>query len=358
MRALVTGGAGFIGSRLVEAFLAKGHSATILDSIDPSAHRALPPIPAGARFVQGDVRDPTALEAVLGDGCDVVFHEAALVGFGQGAADRLRFLDVNVGGTERLIDALGRLQAPPRVVLASSMAVYGEGAYRCPSCGVPRSGSRTRAQLLGADWESRCEVCGTWLTPVAVTEDHPVRPETAYAESKAAQETAAMRSGLVHGLTVVALRYHNVYGPGMPRNTPYAGVASLFKSRVLDGRAPLVHEDGGQLRDFVHVQDVVRANLLAAMAPAAAVGGQAFNIGSGRPVSILELAQSLVRNLAPRLGVEVGATFREGDARHVYGSIDKARRILGYIPCVDFERGFEEFAREPMRVPVRGVLEA
>lgn len=352
MRALVTGGAGFVGSHVVDALLARGDEVAVLDNLDSRVHGTPPARAPGARFVQGDVRSALDVREALGDrGVDVVFHEAAMVGYGRGAADAEAFTDANVVGTIRLLDALSRApRKPERVVLASTMALYGEGAYECRACRVPREAAPRRAQDLerGA-FEPRCGACGEPLEARAVTEEHPPRPATSYAISKLDQELTAMSLGRALGIPVVALRYHNVYGARMPRGTPYAGVASLFKSRLLAGEPPLVFEDGGQLRDFVHVADVARANLLAADAPLARVAFEAMNVGTGAPRPIRDLARALADAIAPGLAPRVTGDWRAGDVRHVYASVEKARKLLAYEPRVAFEAGVAAFAREPTR---------
>lgn len=357
MRALVTGGCGFIGSHVVELLLARGDDVVILDSLDARVHAAPPTVPQGARLVVGDVRDARAVEDAVGRGVDAVFHEAAMVGVGRGAADARAFIDVNVGGTIALIETLARAAAPPeRIILASTMALYGEGAYACDACGtLPGSARRDPADLARGMWEPRCRACDGELRAVAASETHPPRPETAYAISKLAQEQMATSVGRDLGIPVVALRYHNVYGARMPRDTPYAGVASVFKSRALAGAPPLVHEDGAQLRDFVRVEDVARANLLALDAPLARVAHEAFNVGTGRPRPILDLARGLCDALAPGIAPRVTGAYRAGDARHVFASIDKARAALRYEPSIPFEEGIEAFARESVRDAPREV---
>lgn len=336
VRALVTGGLGFVGSHLVELLLARGDEVTIIDRVDPRVHRSEPPLPRGVDVVRSDVREP------FEGRYDVVFHQAAMVGVGRGAEDAAEFLDVNARATAIVMHSAARSGAK-RVVLASTMAIYGEGAYECPSCQVPRPGTRVLA--TGA-FDPACGVCSAKLRPKPCSEDHPPRPATPYAISKLAQEQIAMSVGREIGMPVVALRYHNVYGDRMPRNTPYSGVAALFRSLVDAGLPPIVHEDGGQMRDFVRVEDVARANLLASSAPADAEF-EAFNIGTGKPRTILELARALCEGtgLVPRLA----GTWRDGDARHVFASIDKARKGLAYEPSISFEAGVERFRQEACR---------
>ncbi len=355
VRALITGGAGFVGRAIADALLARGDEVVILDSIDARVHGSQPPIRPGVRLVRGDVRVDRAVTEAIGEGVDVVFHEAAMVGLGRGAVDAEGFMDTNVVGTIRLLHALKRASAPPgRVILASTMALYGEGAYWCSACDVSRSGVRRADDLAAQRWDARCPSCSSTLEPRAVSEERATSPATAYAISKHAQEAIAFSLGRDSGLPVVALRYHNVYGAHMPRDTPYAGVASFFKSRILAGRPALVHEDGGQLRDFVRVEDVARANVLAATAPVADVAFEAFNIGTGEPRPILDLALELGSAMGSDLKPEVTGRFRMGDARHVFASITKAQRVLGYAPRIGFEEGVRLFAQEPARPPPGG----
>lgn len=355
MHALVTGGAGFIGGHIVDALLAADWSVTVLDSLDPRVHPAGARPADGVRFVHGDVRDAAAVTAALEGGeagpPEVVFHEAAMVGLGRGSLDAADYMDVNVGGTIALFEGLRRHGVAARVVLASSMAVYGEGGYECTSCDFSGQAQRDPTQVEAGVWEPACPACGGRLEAVAVPESTPFRPETIYAISKAAQEQVALSLGEAQDLDVVALRYHNVYGPRMPRDTPYAGVASLFRSRVLAGEPPLVHEDGGQMRDFVHVEDIARANLLAATADPAVVAGRAFNIGSGRPRPILDLARVLAASLPGAAEPRRSGTWRAGDARHIFASVAAAQRDLGYAPEITFEAGVERFLTDPARPP-------
>lgn len=341
VRALVTGGLGFVGSHLVDLLLDRGDEVTVIDALDPRVHRSKPLVPPGVEFVRADVREP------FEGSFDVVFHQAAMVGLGRGAEDAAEFLDVNARGTALVMRSAARSGAR-RVVLASTMAIYGEGAYECPSCRAPRAATRAPATLASSagPFDPACGVCSAPLRPLPCTEEHAPRPGTPYAISKLAQEQIAMSVGRDLGVPVVALRYHNVYGARMPRDTPYSGVAALFRSRVDAGLPPIVHEDGGQLRDFVRVEDVARANLLAASAPTEAEF-EAFNIGTGQPRSILELARALCdgAGFVPQLS----GTSRPGDARHVFGSIEKARKALGYEPSIGFHEGVARFRQEACR---------
>ena len=347
-RVLVTGGAGFIGSHVVDALLARGDEVRVLDALLPAAHAAggAPPLPAGAELVVGDVRDPDTVRAAL-RGVDAVSHQAAMVGLGSDFGDVADYVGHNDLGTAVLLRELAAARFRGRVVLAGSMVVYGEGRYACPQHGRLAPGPRREEDLAAGAFDPLCPRCGRALVPEPVPEDAPTDPRNVYAATKLQQEHLARAFARETGAPVVALRYHNVYGPRMPRDTPYAGVASLFRSALARGEPPLVFEDGRQLRDFVHVRDVARANLLA-LAPEAP--GGAFNVASGRPRSIGEMARALsaaVGEAAPR--PVVTGRYRLGDVRHVFASIERARRELGFEPEVGFAEGVREFASAPLR---------
>jgi len=345
----VTGGAGFIGSHVVDALLAGGHEVTILDSLDPRVHAESPDYVDGrAELIVGDVCDAELVSRAM-RGADAVSHQAALVGLGRGLADAPRYAMTNDVGTANVLRA-AREANVERLVLASSMVVYGEGAYRCAKCGPRRPGRRRHRDLAQGLFEPRCPICGGALEPLAIEEDAPLDPRSVYAATKVHQEHltfAAMNEG---GPAVTALRYHNVYGPRMPRDTPYAGVASLFRSQLADGLAPRVFEDGMQQRDFVHVRDVARVNVLALERDEPAVG--AFNVGSGAPRSVLELATALAEATTGAPSPSVTGACRASDVRHVFASVERAASVLGFIAEVPFAEGIAEFARAPLREPV------
>ncbi|TDD21479.1 NAD-dependent epimerase/dehydratase family protein [Actinomadura sp. KC06] len=346
MNVLLTGSAGFIGSHIAEALAAAGHRVRGLD-LRPGAGGGPP----------GDVRDAAAVARRL-DGVDAVCHQAAKVGLGVDVSDLPDYTSANVQGTAVLLAEMARAGVGV-LVLASSMVVYGEGAYTCARHGGVRPGPRPEEALRAGRFEPACPGCGRPLDPAAVAEDAPPDPRNVYADTKLAQEHLAASWARATGGTVAALRYHNVYGPRMPRDTPYAGVAAIFRSRLEDGQAPLVFEDGGQRRDFVHVRDVARANVLALEHAAAAgpappgpgdtprlgPGGlRAYNIASGEPRTVGEMAAALSDAFggpAPR----VTGGHRLGDVRHIVARPDRARRELGFSAAVAFADGMEEFAR-------------
>ncbi len=345
MRVLVTGGAGFIGSHIVEALSDGGAAVRVLDSLDPSVHGSGPPeVDRRAELVVADLSDPLAVRRAV-DGIDAVCHQAAKVGLGVDFGDVRDYVGANDGGTATLLEALWRRRFTGRFVLASSMVVYGEGLSSCPEHGPVRPAPRSAADLDAGRFEPRCR-CGREAGWRAVDEDTPPDPRNVYAATKLHQEHLCSAWGREAGATVIALRYHNVYGPRMPRDTPYAGVAAIFRSAAACGRAPLVFEDGGQTRDFVHVRDVARANVLALTRPAAAPG--AYNVASGAPRTVLDLAAAVNgRDGAP--APVVTGTFRLGDVRHIVASPRRAAEGLGFEAAVGFEEGMAEFASAPLR---------
>ncbi|MGA2010333.1 MAG: NAD-dependent epimerase/dehydratase family protein [Solirubrobacteraceae bacterium] len=345
---LVTGGAGFIGSHVVDDLVANGVEVRILDSLLPAAHAARPDyLNPCAEFVQADVRDPDAVRAAL-TGVDAVCHQAAKVGLGVDMLDVEEYVSHNDLGTAVLLRELAGARFRGRVVLASSMVVYGEGAYRCARHGSVGPAPRDPLELAAGRFEPRCPACDGELTPVAVEESAPLDPRNVYAATKAHQEHLCSAFSRETGVAVTALRYHNVYGARMPRDTPYAGVAALFAGALAAGDAPRVFEDGGQLRDFVHVRDVARANVVALTRGEPRPG--AFNVASGTPRSVGEMAGALADAFgehAPR--PQVTGEFRLGDVRHVFASAARAERDLGFSAVEGFEQGVAEFARSPLR---------
>jgi dTDP-L-rhamnose 4-epimerase len=350
MRVLVTGGAGFIGSHVVERLLAAGHGVRVLDSLRPEVHAVPPEVPAAAELVVADVRDADAVDSAL-SGVDAVCHQAAMVGLGVDLDDLPDYTGSNDLGTAVLLARMARAGVR-RLVLASSMVVYGEGRYRCPEHGDVAPGPRQAGDLDAGRFEPPCPVCGRALGPGLVTEDARLDPRNVYAATKVAQEHLAASWARVSGGAVAALRYHHVYGARMPRDTPYAGVASLFRSALARGEAPRVFEDGGQRRDFVDVRDVAAANLaaLSGVDGAAIAPGtlRAFNIGSGHPHTVGEMAAALARAYGGPAPVVTG-DYRLGDVRHVTASPARAAAELGWSAGIAFDAGMTEFAAAPLR---------
>ena len=346
---LVTGGAGFIGSHIVEAAVARGERVRVLDALRPEVHGgARPVLPDGVELVQGSVTDASELRAAL-DGVTAVCHQAAKVGLGVDFADAPDYAETNVTGTAVLLAEM-TAAGVDRLVLASSMVVYGEGRYRDGDRVVlppPRAVDDLERGVfdpLGAD--------GRPLEPVLVGEDETLDPRNVYADTKLAQEHLASSWTRAPGGRAVMLRYHNVFGPRMPRDTPYAGVASIFRSALERGEAPRVFEDGGQRRDFVHVRDVARANLAALDGLAGLPDGaaRAYNVGSGTPRTVLEFATALAAAFGGPAPVVTGE-FRLGDVRHITASSARIADELGWRAAEPFDAAVRELATAPLRAP-------
>ena len=347
----MTGGAGFIGSHVVDVLVADGHDVVAVDGLNPAAHDGVPTGLSGAadwRFA--DLNDVPATRAAV-EGVDAVCHQASRVGLGVDFGDVGAYVTDNDLGTANLLWALHDAGFSGRLVLASSMVVYGEGRYVCAAHGSVRPGPRRRAELDAGRYEPPCPVCGEALSPGLVDEDAPADPRNVYAATKLHQEHLAAAFGRQHDLPVTALRYHNVYGPRMPRDTPYAGVASLFRSALEAGRPPTVLEDGGQRRDFVHVADVARANVAALTTPTPVDGP--LNVASGHPCTVLEMATHLAAAVDPTLAPEVIGGYRLGDVRHVVASPARARDALGFVAAVMPSEGLRAFATAPLRAAAR-----
>ena len=342
MRVLLTGAAGFIGSRVGSALTDAGHEVIGIDAMLPAAHGENAEPPEGVQRV--DVRDADAVAPLL-DGVDVVCHQAAVVGAGVDAADAPAYGSHNDFATSVLLAEMFAAGCQ-KLVLASSMVVYGQGRYRCAEHGVVDPLPRTRADLDAGVFEHRCPLGGEELEWQPVDEDAPLRPRSLYAASKLAQEHYALAWAESTGGSVVALRYHNVYGPNMPRDTPYSGVAAIFRSQLEAGDVPRVFEDGGQMRDFVHVDDVAAANVAAVEADLGGFHGA--NVCSGKPISILEVATELCEARGDAMPVVTGQ-YRSGDVRHIVASPAGAAQLLGFRAVVDPHDGLREFAYAPLR---------
>jgi dTDP-L-rhamnose 4-epimerase len=335
---LITGAAGFIGSHVAGSLAARGHDVVALDNLLPQAHGSSPPPCEGVH--RGDVQDAELLGRLL-RGVDVVCHQAAVVGHGLDPSDAPDYAFHNDYGTAVLLAAM-HAAGVRRLVLASSMVVYGEGRYECPAHGIVRPGPR------GASYEPSCPRCGADLAWRRVPEDAPLEPRSTYAASKLAQEHYAAAWARQTGGGVWALRYHNVYGPRMPRDTPYSGVAAIFRSALEAGRAPVVLEDGRQQRDFVHVDDVAEANVLACGAEPEPGALTALNVCSGEPRTVGDLARELALVSGGPSPVIAGGT-RPGDVRHVVADPARAREVLGFTARTSFERGVRAFATAALR---------
>lgn len=342
---LITGGAGFVGSHLADGLLAAGHRVRVLDDLTPQVHPAGPPdyLSANVELIRGDVRDPNLLRDVL-QGVDVIYHFAATVGVGQSMYEISRYMSVNTQGTAELLQAiLDNKSGVRKLVVASSMSIYGEGRYVCSACGLAAAPPvRSLAQLKRGEWDLHCPACRGVLKPLPTAEDKPSEINSMYALSKRDQEELCLIYGRTYGLPVTALRFFNIYGTRQALSNPYTGVAAVFGSRMLNGNAPLVFEDGEQMRDFVSIHDIVRANMLAKDRPES--DGEVINVGCGKPITIRRVAELLAGALGRDVQPVITNKFRAGDIRHCYADISKAQRLLGYQPQVTHEDGFRELA--------------
>jgi dTDP-L-rhamnose 4-epimerase len=340
---LVTGGAGYIGSHLVDRLCSLGYAVTVLDSLEPQVHRsgtwpsyANP----GARYVQGDVRDRSTFEPLVLSS-DAVVHFGAAVSVGQSMYQIDRYVDVNTRGTALLLDILVNAKHNvQKVLVASSIGVYGEGAYRCAVCGPVAPGIRPTEQLAARHWEQRCPICGAEVVSVPTPEDKVLYRDNIYSMTEYHQEEMVLLIGKTYGIPAVAPRFFNVYGPRQSLSNPYAGVAAIWLSRLMNGKQPMVFEDGGQLRDFVSIHDVV--DCLVLMLEKSGTDFLPVNVGSGEVVSILDIAKLLARLLGSSIEPLVTETGRKFDIRHNTADITRAREALGFQPRVTLEQGFSE----------------
>jgi dTDP-L-rhamnose 4-epimerase len=340
---LVTGGAGYIGSHLVDALVLRDYQVTVLDNLEPQVHRsgAWPSYAnAKATYVRGDVRDRAVFEPLV-LAADAVVHFAAAVSVGQSMYQVDRYVDVNTRGTALLLDMLVNAKHHvEKVLVASSIGVYGEGAYQCSTHGAVAPTIRTESQLMARDWEQRCPVCGEPVRSMPTPEDKALYRDNIYSMTKYHQEEMVLLIGKTYGIPAVAPRFFNVYGPRQSLSNPYAGVAAIWLSRLLNGKQPVVFEDGGQLRDFVSIHDVV--DCLVLMLERNGADYLPVNVGSGETVTILEIAQLLNRLLGTSIEPQVTNSGRKFDIRHNTADISRARETLGFQPKVSLEQGFRE----------------
>ena len=339
MKILVTGGAGFIGQNVVHGLVERGHAVRVLDSLRPDVHGANSTWqpPRGVAFQKSDVRDAAAVDMALAD-MDHVIHLAAKVGLGVDVGDLPDYASSNDAGTAELLAGMARKNIR-HLTLASSMVVYGEGEGLCAQHGAVRPAPRLESALAGGAFEPPCPICGQPLKVKLVGEDTAFDPRNGYATSKVAQELYAANWARVTGGSAAAMRYHNVYGPGMPKDTPYAGVAAIFLSSLRRGQAPTVFEDGGQRRDFIHVRDVAAATIAACEQHGEGV--RAFNVGSGIPRTVGQMAASLARACEGLQPVITGR-YRLGDVRHITADSSRLMDELNWRPSVDFDAGMRE----------------
>lgn len=344
---LVTGGAGFIGSHIVDALVAKGHSVRVLDNLEPQVHgdRHTPPdyLNKGVEFYKGSIDDPAMLREVL-PGVEVIFHEAAMVGVGQSMYEIHRYVEGNTAATAFFLEYLVRNPEvrPKKLIVASSMSIYGEGSYRCRDGTTIHPRLRPRAQLEDRRWEV-LDHDGHETSPLPTAEDKPLYPTSIYAVTKRDHEEMCLSVGYAYKIPTVALRYFNVYGPRQALSNPYTGVGAIFSARLLNGKPPIIFEDGEQTRDFIHVSDIVQANMLAMESEKADY--QALNVGTGTATSILGMSDLLSSYLGFSGDPLILGKFREGDIRHCIADISKARTLLGYEPKVALKDGIGELVK-------------
>lgn len=357
MKVLVTGGAGFIGSHIVDMLIQNKHDVTVIDSLEHQVHLGKKPdyLNAKAKYIFKDVRDEKTLLPVLKD-VDVVFHEAAAVGVGQSMYEIARYVDCNVMGTAKLLDLLvNNENSVKKLIVASSMSIYGEGVYACGECGVVYPELRPDSQLKKREWEMKCPHCGSTAKPVATGEEKPLRPTSVYAVSKRDQEELCLSVGRAYGLPTVALRYFNVFGPRQSLSNPYTGVAAIFSSRIKNNNPPVIFEDGLQSRDFVYVDDVARANLFVMNEKRA--NYKALNLGTGKPVSIIDIANILAKLYGKKITPNIANKYRSGDIRHCFADVSQLKK-LGFEAKTGFEDGMRKLVEWGVKTEAVDMVDA
>jgi dTDP-L-rhamnose 4-epimerase len=338
MRTLVTGGAGFIGTHLVKELVSRGDQVVVLDSLEEQVHGgSQPELPTSVELIVGDVGDVAAADRALA-GVDRVVHLAAAVGVGQSMYEIARYTERNTMQTATFLERLvAQRPLPTRLVVASSMSIYGEGEYECPEHGRMAPLPRPEEQLLARQWELVCPYCKSGLKPVGTRETKSLIPTSIYAITKRDHEELCLVTGAAYGIPAVALRFFNVYGPGQALSNPYTGVAAIFASRLLNGRPPVIFEDGEQSRDFIHVSDIVRAIMLALESDRAT--GHAINLGTGRPSTVVQIAQALSAGLGTEVAPIRNGQYRAGDIRHCVADPQRARELLDFEAITTLEDG-------------------
>jgi dTDP-L-rhamnose 4-epimerase len=343
-KVLITGGAGFIGSHLADKLIGEGHSVTVYDILDPQVHpdqKKPVYLNPNIDFIQADVRNIEKMEEVLKD-IEVVYHLAAAVGVGQSMYQIDRFLDVNSGGTAKLLDFLvNKSHSVKKVIVASSNTIYGEGKCDCDHCkAIIKPQIRSKQQLEKNDWELHCPICNNYLIPKATDENTAPDCTSIYAMSKKNQEDMVLMIGKTYGLDTTAFRFFLVYGSRQALTNPYTGVCAIFSTNLLNGNPPLIYEDGNQSRDFVHVKDICQGLYLGMIRPEAK--HEVFNIGSGEQITITDVARSVAKHINPEIKPQITQKFRPGDIRHCYADISKISQKLGYTPKYSFQDGIKE----------------
>jgi dTDP-L-rhamnose 4-epimerase len=347
-KVLVTGGAGFIGSHTADLLIEHGYHVTILDNLEPQVHGENEKLPdyvnSNVTFIYGDIRDRELLKKVIQE-VDAAIHLAAMVGVGQSMYQTERYVDVNTKGTANLLDVLiNEENNLKKFIVASSMSIYGEGKYYCEKCSTNvYPALRGEKQLKERQWNQLCPTCNLPLIPQPTDEEKPLIPTSIYAMTKRHQEEMCLLIGKTYDIPTVALRYFNVYGSRQTLTNPYTGCAAIFTSRILNNKSPYIFEDGNQRRDFVHVEDIAKANLNALEYSNA--NYQAINVGTGNSISIKELAETLIKLYSkPNIQPYISNEYRKGDIRHCYADITRAQRLLNFKPTITLQNGLTELA--------------
>lgn len=340
---LVTGGAGFVGSHLVDELIKRGNEVKILDNLDEQVHpggKRPDYLHSDAEFIHGDVRDYELFKKALQD-TEIIYHQAAVVGVGQSQYQIKRYIDTNVGGTANLLDIIvNHKHHVEKIIIAASMSSYGEGSYHCPNCGSICPETRGVDQLQKKRWEIICHQCNATAEPLSTPEEKLQKCTSIYAQSKKGQEEMALTIGQAFGIPMVILRYFNIFGPRQSLSNPYTGVVAIFSSRLKNDNAPVIYEDGMQMRDFVSVRDIVQANLLSMEKKEA--NNKVFNVGTGKSITIKKVAETVSRLLKKNIRPKLTNFFRKGDIRHCYADITRIQKALGYMPTISFEEGMQE----------------
>lgn len=340
MKVLVTGGAGFIGSHTVDLLIKEGFEVRVLDNFEPQVHINKPDyINPEAEFITGDIINTDAWKKAL-IGINAVVHLAAMVSVSQSMYQPTRYLNVNTIGTAKMYETIINGKIPiEKIIIASSMSTYGEGAYRCENCGIVHPNLRSRKQLEKKDWEIHCPRCNEYVKPVPTTEDKPQHNLSVYALSKYDQERLALIYGNAHGIATAAMRYFNVYGPRQSLNNPYTGVCAIFSSRIKNNNPPVIYEDGMQTRDFIFVGDIAKANI---MALENFDGVDVFNVGTGCSININEVANTLIKLYGSNVHPRTTGEYRAGDVRHAVGDVSKIKKAFGFEAKTTLEEGFKK----------------
>ena len=347
-KVLVIGGAGFIGSWTVDLLVKRGYEVTILDNLVNIIHEGKIPdyLRRDVKFVRGDVRNSELLSKLISES-DAIIHLAALVGVGQSMYKVGEYVSVNTQGTAVLWDRLINQEHDVRkVIVASSMSIYGEGKYYCDRCEEEIFPDlRNEKQLIRREWDIRCPICNSVLRPIPTNETKPLNPTSVYAQTKRHQEELSLLLGKTYGIPTVALRYFNVYGPRQSLKNPYTGVMAIFSCRILNEKSPYIFEDGKQIRDFIYVEDVAEANVTALEKSGADY--KAINIGSGKPINIINVANALIKVYGKdgKIIPYISQRYRKGDIRHIYADITLAKNSLNWKPKTKFVDGMKKLAK-------------